>query len=78
MKPLSEKELGRLSTKERHAAERGTARGADNLMDLVEYHFAKRPRILRRLRKDYLRLCIHLYLAIDRDWQRRLRSEQRK
>jgi hypothetical protein len=78
MKPFSDEELGQLSKEERHAAERGAARGADNLMDLAEYHFAKRPRTLRRLRRDYLRLCVHLYLTIDRDWKRRLRAEKRK
>lgn len=78
MKPFSEEELVSLSKKQRRAAERGAARGADNLMDLIEYHFAKRPRTLRRLRRDYLRFCVYLFLVIDRDWKRRLHSRKCK
>jgi hypothetical protein len=39
-------------------------RGADELMNLVEYHFSNRPRRLRNLRLAYARLCKRLYDAL--------------
>jgi hypothetical protein len=38
--------------------------GADELMNVVEYHFSKRPRRLRNLRFAYAQLCKRLYDAL--------------
>ena len=50
--------------------QRAVARGADELMNLAEYHFAKRPRLVRRLRQAYRRLCVEIYRALERRWQK--------
>jgi hypothetical protein len=49
-------------------------RGADELMQLVEWHYRLRPAQLARLRKIYARVCVQLYRALER----RFRSGRRK
>lgn len=52
-----------------HPAERkrvALERGADELMQLVEWHYRLRPRLLKRLRLVYTRLCVFLYRALER------------
>jgi hypothetical protein len=63
-----------LSERQRRAIERG----CDELMTLCEYHFAKRPRMLGNLRKDYVHLAVRLFTALDSDWERRYQSRNRK
>jgi hypothetical protein len=46
--------------------ERAVKRGADELMNLAEYHFAKQPRTLLRLRREYVSFCKRVYRALER------------
>ena len=44
--------------------------GADELMALAEFHFRNRPRVLLRLRKEFIRFCVRTYSALERSYRR--------
>lgn len=48
-----------------------TERGADQLMELVSWHYRGEPAKLSRLRKLYTQLCVLLYRALERRFGRR-------
>jgi hypothetical protein len=50
--------------------EKAVKRGADELMALAEWHFRRRPRVLLRLRKEFVRFCVRTYSALERSYQR--------
>jgi hypothetical protein len=49
--------------------EKAVKRGADELMNLCEWHFRKRPRVLARLRQAYRLLCLRLYCSLERSYR---------
>jgi hypothetical protein len=49
--------------------QKAVKRGADELMALAEFHFRDRPRVLLRLRKEFIRFCVRTYSALERSYR---------
>jgi hypothetical protein len=45
-------------------------RGANDLIELVRFHYKTKPRELARLNRIYTRACVRLYRALDRSFQK--------
>jgi hypothetical protein len=58
--------------------EKAVKRGADELMVLAEWHFRKKPRVLKRWRKEFAGFCTRLYSALERSYQRQTGSALRR